>query len=354
MVHLDHVHLRRCLALAWSTGALALAAPCAAQDVAAAEALFTRGLSDMKAGQYETGCPAIAESHRLDPRPGTLFTLAECEAQRGRIATAAALYGDFLSLLARVPPDQRRKHSDREQRAIAMKAELGSQVPRLTLRLPPHAPTDTLVRRDGVALAGPSLGLGLPMDPGEHTISVEAPGRPTTEVKINLIKGEDRQVMLEVKTSAGPSTSPEPKEEARPRHVSAAVLQPASDVGPSRRRVVALAAGGLGSAGLVVGGITGALTLGQKGTITANCGPDRVCNHEGRSAVDSAQTTGLVSTIGFGVGLLGTGVAVALLLTEPASPNGATTARHESATWIYRGVFSWDRGGAVLGLQGAW
>ena len=29
----------------------------------------------MKAGRYDDACPALAESHRLDPRPGGLFTL---------------------------------------------------------------------------------------------------------------------------------------------------------------------------------------------------------------------------------------------------------------------------------------
>jgi hypothetical protein len=63
-----------------------------AQDVATAEALFNRGFADMDAGRYETGCKAIAASQRLDPRAGTLFTLAVCEAQWGKIATAASHY----------------------------------------------------------------------------------------------------------------------------------------------------------------------------------------------------------------------------------------------------------------------
>ena len=68
-------------------GALALPNPAAAQDESPAETLFNQGLEAMEAGNYEKGCPAIAESQRLDPRPGTVFTLAECEAKRGRIAS---------------------------------------------------------------------------------------------------------------------------------------------------------------------------------------------------------------------------------------------------------------------------
>src|SRR4051794_16280293 len=68
----------------------------AAQDIAAAEALFESGLADMQAGRYETGCKALAESQRIDPRGGTLFTLATCEARWGRIATAVTRFGDYL------------------------------------------------------------------------------------------------------------------------------------------------------------------------------------------------------------------------------------------------------------------
>ena len=66
---------RHRLAAAYLLGMTAIAAPAAAQDVASAEALFDRGLAGMRAGNYEVGCPALSESYRLDPRPGTLFTL---------------------------------------------------------------------------------------------------------------------------------------------------------------------------------------------------------------------------------------------------------------------------------------
>src|SRR5690606_15567731 len=87
--------------------------PAGAQDIAAAEALFDKGVADMKAGRHETGCKAIAESQRLDPRPGTLFTLATCEAAWGRIATAVSRYGDYLAVYARLPDDKKAAQLER-------------------------------------------------------------------------------------------------------------------------------------------------------------------------------------------------------------------------------------------------
>jgi hypothetical protein len=81
---------RSLILLSFST----LALHASAQPEASAEALFDRGLRDMQSGNYDKGCPALAESHRLDPRLGTLFTLAECEAQWGKTGSAVAHYRD--------------------------------------------------------------------------------------------------------------------------------------------------------------------------------------------------------------------------------------------------------------------
>jgi hypothetical protein len=82
-------------------------------DGADPAALFDRGLSDMQAHRYATGCPALAESYRLDPHAGGLFTLAECENQWGKIASAIADYDTFLDLLAHLPAADRAKQQDR-------------------------------------------------------------------------------------------------------------------------------------------------------------------------------------------------------------------------------------------------
>ena len=76
-----------------------------AQDPSSAAPLFDRGLEDMLAGRYETGCPSLAESHRLEPRPGTLFTVAECFAKWGKVATAFRYYEQYLSVFAQMPPE---------------------------------------------------------------------------------------------------------------------------------------------------------------------------------------------------------------------------------------------------------
>src|SRR6185369_9862964 len=112
--------------LAFATGPAAAAAP------DPAETLFNRGVAQMEAGAYEDACPAIEQSYKLDPRPGTLFALADCEAKRGRLATAVTRYDDYIALYATLPADKKSKQGNREKLAREQRALLGPLVPELT------------------------------------------------------------------------------------------------------------------------------------------------------------------------------------------------------------------------------
>src|SRR5687768_5789067 len=63
-----------------------------ARDPAAAEALYRAGRDAAKKGDWEKACAQFAESQRLDPAPGTLLNLADCEERRGLIASAWTHY----------------------------------------------------------------------------------------------------------------------------------------------------------------------------------------------------------------------------------------------------------------------
>ncbi|KYG02810.1 hypothetical protein BE21_54305 [Sorangium cellulosum] len=338
---------------------VALSAPAAAQNIAIAEALFEKGLADMQAGRYETGCKALAESERLDPQPGTLFTLAACEAEWGRIATAVTRFGEYLARVAQMTPAQVARQGERPKLARQRREELAPRVPKLALSLPPGAPAGTVVRRDGDALGDIQLGIALPVDPGEHRVSIQAPGGPLQEQRITIAAGETKELTLELKetpapaASAPPPASPQP---AAPELVPApASAGPDRPAGPGGRRTAMYVASGLGAAGLVLGGVTGALVLGKKGTIDEHCGSGiqtadpKACDTTGSDAGISAITLASVSTIGFAVGLAGLGTAAVLYLTE-AKPT--TPAASASSRWISAGVLEAGPEGAVVGARG--
>jgi len=217
---------------------------CHAQALAAGPdpaALFDLGLADMEAGRFETGCPALEQSYQLDPHPGTLFTLAECEAKRGHLADAVTRYDAYLALVATLPPDKKQKQGERLKVALAQRDRLGPKVAELTLVLPPDAPAGTRVTRDGAPVASAWLGTPVVVDPGEHVASTKAPGGPVTEVRIKLGAGEKRAIALEVRETTGAPTPAAPAAQA---------TEPSS--GPNKS--VLIAGGAVAGAAAIVGG----------------------------------------------------------------------------------------------------
>ncbi|MBI5534470.1 MAG: hypothetical protein HY898_17225 [Deltaproteobacteria bacterium] len=317
----------------------ALVRPAMAQDSSRAEALFNEGLKNMQAARYDQACPALAESYKLDPLPGVLFTVAECEAAWGRIATALGHYDEFLRVLTTLAPAQQKKHQERRQIALEKVAALARLAPQLTIVVPAGAPAGLAVKRNGTPIDTLSYGVATPVDPGTYVVTFEVPGQPAIERRVLLSKGQTVTVGGDVKW-AGKDT---------PATVGSAALPDKADGGASTAapdRTLAWVVGGIGVAGLAVGAVTGILTMSKKSTIDSEC-PDRQCTPDGRSAVDSAQTTGLISTIGFGVGIVGlAGGAILYLTAKP--PAQSTPAKGASWTPVITG----GNHGGMAGLQG--
>ncbi|WP_437807375.1 hypothetical protein [Sorangium sp. So ce1078] len=348
-----HALSAACLSSALAAAGAAAAAPDPAQ------ASFDQGVALMEAGRFDEGCPAIEQSQKLDPRPGTLFTLAECEALRGRTATAIARFDEYLALYPTLPPKQQRNQGDREQSARKQREALAREVPGLRLELPPDAPPGTAVTLDGRPLAPTAIGALLPVDPGKHVITAQAPGGPAFERSVLVEKGENKTVALEVTAPPPPPRQPPPPPPSESADgaaggtgsgaAGAPPAAPAHGAGDGGRRVAVYLAGGLGLTGLVVGGVTGALAMERKGVVDRNCA-GAACNREGKTAADAMKALGLASTIAFGVGIAGAGAATVLLLTEPKP----TSAGASGGAWIAAGVAPVGSGGAALDVRGAW
>jgi len=224
--------------LASSGSALAAADP--------AEVLFDRGVQEMEAGRYDEACPPIEQSYQLDPMLGTLFTLAECEAKRGRIATAVTRYEAYLKEHGKLPRDKKSKQGDRGQTARRQIDLLRPQVPLLTLVLPPAAPDDTRVLCDGTPVERSKLGKPVPLDPGAHVVTTSAPQHASSEVRLKLARGQQLRLDLTLGAAVAAPTTPLAAEPSAPEAPSAAVAEDSSP-STSRRRVSAYVAGGVGS-----------------------------------------------------------------------------------------------------------
>jgi hypothetical protein len=303
-----------------------------AQDAGAAAALFEEGLADMTAGRLAVGCPKLAESYRLDSRPGAVFTLAECEARWGKLASALAHYEDYLRLFDAMPDSQKTAQRERAAVAAQQRTSLKERTPKLKLLMPATAPKGTVVRKDGVLLGAPSIGVAVPIDPGTHRITTQAPGGAAKEHVVEIVEGQAAVVDLQVLPVAVPQST------------GKAIPTAPAVVTSGSRLPWAVAAFGISAAGLGTGIATGLMALGTKDEIKANC-VGTVCSQEGKDAADEGQALGWASTVAFGVSFASAGAGTVLLVTEPKETEAVRAAQ-------VRPKVSFKKGGAQVSVAG--
>jgi hypothetical protein len=287
--------------------------PAAAQDVAAAEELYNRGVADYRAGRYEEACQEIGASARLDPLPGAIFTLAACEAHLGRIATAAAHYADFLQLASRLPADQQAIQAERQRMAQSERAALLAEMPYLTISLADGATGPVTVRRDGALLETTSLGRELPVDPGEHVVTAETADGGHEEQHVVVGRREHKTVLVRLRALPASQSPAGAGSSAASNGGSPLAAGDARSPGSAGPWTAIMA--GVGIAGMAAGTVAGLLALNEKSIVDEAC-KDTACDTRGKDAADTGKTEALVSTVSFGVGLGALATMAVLLLVE--------------------------------------
>ncbi|MDI1450418.1 hypothetical protein [Polyangium sp. 6x1] len=315
------------IALSTVTGRVLADEPAAgAPQAGASQVAVQTARAEMDAGNFVTACAGFKAAYRDDPRASTLYWIATCYDKWGRIATAAVHYDDYLNAFGQLSDLEQKAERDNEEAASARRQELEKRLPKVILRVPRDAPGTTRVLRkplDGGPLVQLAIGVPLPIDPGEHVLTTEIPGRPSAFTKFS-IKEKENQVVNVVMPPA--TESGDPTKRAKPLQPVPSMM-PALDQGISGRRVAAYTLGGVGAVGILGGIVTGVITWAQKEPIATNC-LGRVCNPIGESAKDTAAITEVVSSVAFPVGAAALAAGVILYLTEPPpSKFGSTEPR---------------------------
>jgi len=265
------------------------------RDPTTAEALFLAGRDAVERGDFAVACPKFAASDSLDPAAGTRINLADCEERLSHPAAAWRHWREALELLA---ADDARMPLVRERIAMLEKV-----VPRLTVKLE-HAARGVRVLRDDVEIGVASLGLALPVEPGEHVITVSAEGRETTTTTVVAKQGESTTVV----PLLGPLLATPPAEPG-PEKPPLSKPLPFRSIG-----FVAVATGGVAIATSMV---FGAVALAAKSDLDGNCFPRTVCNDDGADAAARGRTSATIATV---TGVAGVALVlggIALVVTHP-------------------------------------
>jgi hypothetical protein len=282
-----------CLGLPLSVSAEPAAAT-TPRDPAAAEALFDEGRRALEKNDLETACAKFAESQRLDPGVGTLMNWASCEERQGRIATAWQRWREAVDQL---PVDDERLGFATKRAAL-----LEPRLPRLSITLRQRAPRESRVMRDDVALGQASLGTLLPVDPGEHRITVRAPGFEPRAFTLVIDEGEKKSIEVEPGKALPQRTQVDG--EARKQ---------------SNTRTVGWALIGAGGAGVMTGIVTGLLLPAKQDEVDANCSAEG-CNQAGVDAASEGKTLLVVNAVGWGAGIAALGAGTYFVLSSKSEP----------------------------------
>jgi hypothetical protein len=282
-------------------------------DKAAAQRLLREGNQAVGDGDYTAALAKFEAAKAKYPSPKLLVNIGTTLRLLGRYAEAAAAFEAYLA-----DPAAEKGRVAEIHRALA---EIDALVGRLKIVV---REPDAKVRLDGKELASWKSGDVVRVNPGEHSVVAERPGRPPAVRSLRVAGNEVREVLLEF---------------TAPQRV---LIAP-----PSPQRPIGIAVGSVGAAGLVAFAITGSLALVDSKAVSAHCFPDSTaCDQQGVDLAHRARTFGNASTgllIG-GASLLGAGLAVFLTAPQDA-PREAPKA---GFTWR---VTAGPGGG---GVEGTW
>jgi hypothetical protein len=295
-----------------------------ADEVVTAQALFDQAKRAMAAHDYAEACPKLEASLKLQDALGTLLNLGLCYEHQGKLASAWSRFLE-VSAKARAAGQNERARIGRE-RAAALAPKLSN----LAVDVPQASRADGLdVRRDGVVVGPAEWGAAIPADAGEHTIEASAPGRKPWSQTVTVRDGAATARVTVPELSAW-EPQPGPTNTAAPAAASPASpaeqlvsTDVSADVRPGGGgglKVVALAAGGVGLAGLGVGAAFGLLSLSKHNEAEQHCPTSRgrTCQTQADAALwNDATSFGNVSTIAFVVGGVGLAAGVVFWLAAP-------------------------------------
>jgi len=284
----------------------------------------------MAEGKTSEACAKFKASHEADKTAtGTLLNLALCNEALGKTASA---WAEFRQVAAESETAHR---TDRVALAREHEARLLAKLSYFTIHVRDDARAAALhIVVDGEReITPPMWDTRLPIDPGPHTVTVDAPGRIAAGYPLTVSDAADSQAVdilpLAVDAAAGPS-------------------EPVM-IGSAGRRTAGYVIIGVGIAAIGVGATFGAIALAKSSAVSDACPNDRCPTADVRAAekahVDDAHSAALVADIALSAGAVIAIAGAVLAYTgreRPATRVGEV--RVNAAPTVH--------GGALL-LQGA-
>jgi hypothetical protein len=229
-----------------------------------------------------------------------------------------------------------------QQALTEAQAELSRLRPKLAwLTITVTGPVEPKVAIEDDKVPLSELGNAYPVEPGKRTVVVSGLGFETARRSVSLQAGKSQQLDFILRSSDKTATAASDSEEMRP----AALYQAgkngentAEDDALRGRRALGYAALGIGGAGLLAGGVFGAIALDKRSDLKSACGSTRSCPSNQEETIDAYHRYGTLSGVGFAFALAGIGTYVTLLVTEPKAASNQKQQAFKCAPYIGLGT----------------
>ena len=304
------------LAIALGSSSIAYAAP-SPRDKADAAVLTGKARAAGKAKKYDEAVDLLRKAIDLEPTVQRKLDLAKLLVPQGKLVEASQLLNGIANDATLAPNEKWAKDSAKKQLAT-----FESRIPWLTVHV--AGASKARVEVDGREVEADSE---TPVDPGKHTIGVDADGFESADTTATLADSEHKQVTVTL-TPGTPREAPKPK------------TTPGT-------KWPAIASFVVGAAGIGVGAAFGVLAFDETNKAKAYCNGNVCPNRpEVIDARDVAIANGNVSTVGFVIGGVGVAAGVILALTVGASHTEKEPEKKDAV--VIRPYF----GGTEIGLVG--
>lgn len=173
---------------------------------AAARDLFKQGDELQRAGNFTDALDRFQRAQQVIQAPTNVLRIAECQAALGKLVESAESYRAVIRwpLAAAAPP----AFQSAIDQARGELSQVDPRVPRLLVKVsPPGVANESLVI-DGTAVSGALVGEPIPLDPGDHKVTVNAPGYASPEQTVTLRERETKTLNVELHAAAGGAPPP--------------------------------------------------------------------------------------------------------------------------------------------------
>jgi len=290
------------------------------EEKSAARDAATAGIRAFQDGDYDTALELLRKAEEVVHAPPHLIYIARAHAAKSEYVLARETLMVLINEV--LPADAPSAFHDAQTAGQALKAEIEPKIGRLSIHVE-GAKAKVVVTVDGKVVPEGIVDLPYPVDPGLRTVVAKTETGQEDEVFVTVLEGQSQDVTLQL---SPPSLEPE-KAEPEPA-APPPPPPPKAEPKAARRGLRPLVVVGFGTAvaGVIVGSITGAISIAKTNDAKAQHCVDTACDSAAGPMLAEANTLANVSNVAFAVAGVGVGVGVLGLLSGPKASNSSRAA----------------------------